>query len=112
MPYAFNDNYDESGYVEFEPKNISIGKTDNSEQFFEALGEVRQKLAQQYSAMEISKGGAKIEEDARIIARSIYTSYNTRADERGNIALQMNREEFVERSCRAFKYGTNNPNAC
>ena len=98
MPYAFNDNYDESGYVEFEPKNINIGKTDNSEQFFEALGEVRQKLAQQYSAMEISKGGAQIEEDARIIARSIYTSYNTRADERGNIALQMNREEFVERS--------------
>ena len=93
------DYFDETGEDGFEYGSVSgltLDKSKEGSPFLEGLARVRNELTRLgYSAQDFTNAGPKIEMDARLAARSVFSSYNTSAGEKGCLTIDMPREEFV-----------------
>lgn len=95
---AYNDYFNEMGddsynYGDSERTTVKGG----SNPYFEALAEIRTRLGQVYSSQELENAGPKVEAEAQSLAREVYRDYNTRADNNGNLTIDLSREDFVQK---------------
>ena len=95
------DYFDETGEDGFEYGSVSgltLDKSKEGSPFLEGLARVRNELTRLgYSAQDFTNAGPKIETDARLAARNVFSSYNTSAGEKGCLTIDMPREEFVQK---------------
>lgn len=91
----FDDNFD-SGFG-FQ-SGVTLDKSKEQSPFLEGLARVRNELTRLgYRAQDFTNAGPKIEADARNSARSVFTSYNTSAGNKGCPTIDMPRDEFVQK---------------